>query len=193
MRKGSGVRLREYVGAVGLLGMMGCAHYVHPTPTRSAYVMQGKNAGAANIVISDTDLAKTSSAHFGLLGFLFPVTVRWGKVVPEYLQECTRKVFREVAVNGSGKFDAVFDVRITAAELSALTGKANVALFVDGKLADGRSLVNGEYTGAGMGHFPIYQEPATVEQWLQVERTTDQALMIVCNKLVNDVQSRIDQ
>jgi hypothetical protein len=168
---------------------MGCAHYVYLVPAQSLDATQGTNAGTANLAISDNDLAKTSSAHFGLVGFLFPVSVRWGKAVPEYLSNCTRRVFSDVTVNGQGKYDAVFEVKITEADVSALTGKATVTLLIDGKWTDGRSLVHGEYSGSGTGHFPLYQD--TVYQWKQVETTTHQALTNACNTFINDVRLRL--
>jgi len=189
------MKLRGFALAVALLGMVGCATYVHPTPTQSAYVLPGKTEGGANIVIADTELAKTASAHFGIAGFLFPVKVSCGEVVPKYLKECLRRVFSNVSVNGDGKYDAIFDVKITEMDLSALTGKATVDLFVDGKFVDGQPLVHGEYTGTGSGHFPLYVtmygEAFYDQQQEQMRTTIHQALTQLCNQLIADVEDKV--
>ncbi len=205
-RKGRvSMKVREYAVLVGLFGVVGCTKtaYVHPTPIQPGYLLSGKNGKTANIVMSDADRAKTSSAHFQDGLWLITVTQRWGESVPEYLQACTRKVFTDAAVNGTGQYDVVLDAKIIEADTNGFTGRANVTVSIDGRLADGRSLVSGQYAGAGVstaaasagpGISPILGHlgdvtPATTE----VRTAAHLALTAMCDKLVSDLEQSLNR
>ena len=176
---------------LSLFLLVGCVTYMKPHPSSSAItsISKNKTAQKANVVISDKDLALEQSAHFGLVGFAFPVSVKVGETLRVYSKEYLSEIFSEVTSTSQpvDGMSVIFEIKIF--DISAVGKAAHLELKMVINDKNQKQLVQKTYSANGRSHFPTYLGPATQQQ--QIQRTTEDAFRKVFDEISGDIQKLI--
>jgi hypothetical protein len=166
----------------------GCAVYVKPHPSSDAIASIGKNkiTQKAYVVISDRDLALEQSVHFGLIGYLNPVSVKVGETLKVYSEEYFNELFNEVAFTNqpSDSIGVVFEIK--GFNISAFEKAAHLELHMAINDKTNKQIFEKLYLADGKGHFPLYSGNVTEQQ--HVQETTEEAFQKVFDVISKDIQ-----
>jgi hypothetical protein len=174
---------------VSLLLVAGCATQMKPRPSSDviASVSKNKIAQKANVVISNKDSALEHSVNFGLVGFLFPVTVKVGETLKVYSEEYFGKIFNDVTFSNPPAESIIVVFEIKGFDISAFGKAAHLELKMVINDKSNKQLYEKIYSADGKSHGPFYLSEVTQQR--QVQETTQEAFQKVFDEISKDIQT----
>lgn len=169
----------------------GCATYVNPIVHSVTDGHFEKKSSKLTILIPEEDLKQTRSAHFGIVGLLFPVSVEVGNTLQRYSISYFSKMFSDITINEKVTENALVILTFKDVSVSALDGRARLELRMEIKNRSGSTVLDKTYSGEGSGHFPIYccdAYTAARAQENQIRKTTEEVFEKVFNEIMVDVE-----
>ncbi|MCD4782015.1 MAG: hypothetical protein K8S27_15935 [Candidatus Omnitrophica bacterium] len=171
-----------------VLFLSGCSTFVVPRVT-TFEPTQEKFDKAANVVISEEHLKEKEHVHFGLAGFLAPVSVRVGDTMVQHALSNFSNIFREVKLNDTSQpspDSVTVQLETERFEVIGLSWHATLDLKMRVLNSNDKNIFEKNYHVEGSRHSMLFNNE--FEQQIHVKLTTEEAFIQVFSEITDDLR-----